>query len=87
MIPHLPLQKVSIKSKYDHITNDIYSNINRYKIGHESESWLARRWNFDQETITSVEWMDIKHVLRQARFHKKTQYVKVIHKMWAVNEH
>ena len=28
MIPHLPLQKISIKSKYDRITHDLYSNVN-----------------------------------------------------------
>ena len=35
--------------------------------------------------MNAVEWMDLKHVLRQAKFHKKTQYVKIIHKMWATN--
>ena len=80
MIPHLPLQKVSIKSKYDRITNDTNSNINRYKIGHESETWLTKRWIFDDEAMNAVEWMDLKHVLRQTKFHKKTQYVKIIRK-------
>ena len=43
MTPHLSFKKVSIKSKYDRITNDIYNNMNRYKIGHKYEPWLARR--------------------------------------------
>lgn len=50
-IPHLPLQKVSVKTKYDRITNDIHSNINRYKIGHVSEEWLKKRWKISSESM------------------------------------
>ena len=48
LIPHLPLQKNSIKSKYERLTNDIPSNINRYKIGHETEKLALQM----QENIT-----------------------------------
>jgi len=71
MIPHLPLQKISIKSKYDRITHDLYSNVNRYKIGHECENWLAKRWNFSTSDMEKVEWPDMKYVLKKARFQKK----------------
>ena len=71
MIPHLPLQKISIKSKYDRITHDLYSNVNKYKIGHECEHWLAKRWNFSTSDMEKAEWSDIKYVLKKGRFHKK----------------
>ena len=85
-IPHLPLQKISLKTKYDRITNDIGSNINRYKIGHESEKWLKKRWNINEETMKLINWSDLKYVLKNSKFYQKTQYVKIIHKMWATNK-
>jgi len=85
-IPHLPLQKVSVKTKYDRITTDMHSNINRYKIGHEAEDWLKKRWKISNEDMKLVQWKDLQYVLKNARFHKRTQYVKIIHNMWAVNK-
>ena len=85
-IPHLPLQKVSLKTKFDRITNDIGSNVNRYKIGHESEKWIQKRWNITEDTMKLITWSDLKHVLKNSKFYKKTQYVKIIHKMWATNK-
>ena len=67
-IPHLPLQKVSLKSKFERITNDVFGNINRYKIGHESENWLRKRWNISEKDMRLVQWMDLRYVLRNSRF-------------------
>ena len=86
LIPHLPRQKISIKSKYDRITNDLASNINKYKIGHECEKWLGSRWKLSEQQMTDIEWLDIKSVLGNVKGFKRTQFIKIVHKWWATNK-
>lgn len=85
LIPHLPHQKISLKSRYDRLTSNISNNINRYKIGHEAEQWLASRWKLTDQQMTNIAWNDLKHVLTNAKSTKQQQYTKIIHKMWSIN--
>ena len=72
MIPHLPKQKISLKTKFDRITNDVASNINRYKVGHECERWLGARWDLTSDQMGDIEWIDIKNILGKTKGIRKT---------------
>ena len=72
MIPHLPKEK-SIRTKFDRITTDVASNINRYKVGHECECWLSSRWKLTPNQMSDIEWIDIKGILGKTRGLKRTQ--------------
>ena len=86
MVPHLPKQRISLKTKFDRITTDVASNINRYKVGHECERWLGARWKLTPNQMSDIEWIDIKGILGKTRGLKRTQYAKIIHKHWATNK-
>ena len=86
LIPHLPHQKVSLKSKFNRITTDVASNINKYKIGHECEQWLGSRWKLSESQMMDIEWIDLKHVLGSVKGLRRTQFIKIVHKYWATNK-
>ena len=86
LIPHLPHQKISLKSCYDRITNNTTNNINRYKNGHDAEKWLSSRWKLSAEQMQQIAWSDLKYVMTTSKATKQHQYTKIIHKMWAVNK-
>ena len=85
LIPHLPTQRVSLKSPYYRSTSNISNNINRYKTGHDAERWLSSRWKLNDSQMQHILWNDIKHVMTNSKASKQHQYTKVMHKMWSVN--
>lgn len=44
LIPHLPVQKVSLKHPRDRITNNVLRNITRYSIEFEAEQIISTQW-------------------------------------------
>ena len=85
LIPHLPTQRVSLKSPHDRLTSNIPNNINRYKTGNDAEKWLSSRWKLNDSQMQHILWNDIKLVMTNSKATKQYQYTKIIHKRRSVN--
>ena len=81
-IPHLPLQQISLMTPFERITRNVDSEIIRLKVGMEAGKYLQKRWEISDEAMTKVLWSDMKKVISKAPTYRKTQYTKIIHKMW-----
>ena len=82
MIPHLPVQSVSFRSPHERLTRNVINEINGAKIGHEAETYLKRRWSFDDEKMRKVLWKELGNGINGAPFFKKMQYSRILHKQW-----
>ena len=71
MIPHLPVQSVSFRSPHERLTRNVINEINRAKIGHEAETYLKRRWSFNDEEMSKVLWKELGNVINGVPFFKK----------------
>ena len=82
-IPHLPLQQVSLSTPYKRITRNVDEEILKLKVGNNAEEYLQRRWKIDDAQMKKVLWNDIRSVIIRVPNHRKTQYSKILHKIWS----
>ena len=54
MIPHLPVQKVSLRHPQDRITNNFSRNINRYSIEFDAEQIISTQWKTEPSTMQQI---------------------------------
>ena len=71
MIPHLPVQKVSLRHPQDRITNNMPRNTTRYTIGYNVEQIISKNWNISSESIPQIDWNIFSRTMRSYPRFKK----------------
>lgn len=71
MIPHLPVQKVSLRHPHDRITNNTNRNIKRYSIEFEAERLISKNWNIPADVMPFIHWLAFHNTMNSySRFHQ-----------------
>ena len=86
MIPHLPIQKVSLRHPEDRITNNLPRNITRFSIEYEAEQIISRNWSIDQGTMSSIAWNLFSKTMSSYPRFRKFAVSKFAHNQWPILE-
>ena len=75
-------QKMSFRSPYCRLVYDIKYKINKYKLGHKTESILAENWKIAPTHLKYISWNTLKSVARSLKRKNRYRTVKAVHSQW-----